>query len=131
MITGPTDRDLSFGDEEFSPYLIFGIDDWADFRADTPMTLTAEEVERLRSLNDPIALDEVKRIYLSLSRLLSTHVEAAQNLYKLPVQWLWGNRPLHVFCGNCFRGGHRPPKWISSQPTVFCCQTKNCANATS
>ncbi len=32
-------------------------------------------MQRLRSLNDPIDLDEVRRIYLSLSRLLSAHVE--------------------------------------------------------
>lgn len=72
----------TYGEREFSPYLIFEIDEWEKFRADTPLTLTESEVERLRSLNDPIALDEVQRIYLSLSRLLSTHVEAAQNLYK-------------------------------------------------
>ena len=56
--------------------------EWAQFRADTPMTLTADEVRRLRSLNDPIDLDEVRRIYLSLSRLLSAHVEASQLLFR-------------------------------------------------
>jgi len=72
----------NFGEADFSPYLVFDIEDWAQFRADTPLTLTEQEVEKLRSLNDPIALEEVQRIYLSLSRLLSTHVEAAQDLYK-------------------------------------------------
>jgi type I pantothenate kinase len=33
-------------------------------------------------LNDPIDLEEVKRIYLSLSRLLSAHVEASQLLFR-------------------------------------------------
>lgn len=47
------------------------------FRADTPLTLTYDEVKRLRSLGDPIDLDEVRRIYLSLSRLLSAHVAAS------------------------------------------------------
>ena len=65
-----------------SPYREFDIDEWATFRADTPLTLTEEEVKRLRSLNDPIALDEVRRIYLSLSRLLASHVESAIGLYK-------------------------------------------------
>ena len=32
-------------------------------------------------MNDPISLNEVRKIYLSLSRLLSTHVEAAQQLF--------------------------------------------------
>ncbi len=65
-----------------SPYLEFGIDEWATFRADTPMTLTMEEVRRLRALDDPIALDEVRRIYLSLSRLLASHVESTIGLFK-------------------------------------------------
>ena len=77
-----------FGDADLSPYLLFDIEEWAEFRADTPLTLTAEEVERLRSLNDPIALDEVQRIYLSLSRLLSSHVEAAQQLFQQRRQFL-------------------------------------------
>ncbi|WP_341760370.1 type I pantothenate kinase [Candidatus Endowatersipora endosymbiont of Watersipora subatra] len=65
-----------------SPYLFFDAQEWASFRADTPLTLTQEEVYRLRSLNDPINLDEVRNIYLSLSRLLASHVEAALGLFK-------------------------------------------------
>ncbi len=52
----------------YSPYLFFDSEEWAHFRADTPLTLTADEVHRLRSIDDPIDLDEVRRIYLSLSR---------------------------------------------------------------
>lgn len=68
--------------ERYSPYRFFSAEEWSQFRNDTPLTLTAEEVERLRSLNDPIDLQEVGRIYLSLSRLLSAHVEASQLLYQ-------------------------------------------------
>lgn len=75
-------------DNLVSPYRIFSAQDWETFRADTPMTLTADEVERLRSLNDPISLDEVERIYLSLSRLLSSHVEASQQLFDQRRQFL-------------------------------------------
>ncbi|WP_306117459.1 MULTISPECIES: type I pantothenate kinase [unclassified Roseitalea] len=67
---------------EVSPYRHFTAERWAEFRADTPLTLSAEEVERLRSLNDPVDLDEVRRIYLSISRLLSAHVEASQGLFQ-------------------------------------------------
>jgi type I pantothenate kinase len=66
----------------YSPYRFFTAERWAEFRADTPMTLTEDEVKRLRSLNDPVDLDEVRRIYLSLSRLLSAHVEASQLLFR-------------------------------------------------
>jgi type I pantothenate kinase len=41
-----------------------------------------DEVKRLRSMGDPIDLDEVRRIYLSLSRLLSAHVESSQLLFE-------------------------------------------------
>lgn len=71
-----------------SPYLEFEIDEWAEFRADTPLTLTEEEVKRLRALNDPVALDEVRRIYLSLSRLLAAHVESTIGLFKQRSQFL-------------------------------------------
>jgi type I pantothenate kinase len=66
----------------YSPYRFFSADEWARFRADTPLTLDEDEVDRLRSLNDPIDLNEVRRIYLSLSRLLSAHVEASQLLFR-------------------------------------------------
>jgi type I pantothenate kinase len=68
--------------EKYSPYRVFTADHWAKFRADTPLTLTEDEVRRLRSLNDPVDLDEIRRIYLSLSRLLSAHVEASQLLFR-------------------------------------------------
>lgn len=73
--------DLEEENEFVSPYRFFSVDDWQTFRADTPLTLSEDEVRRLRSMNDPISLEEVERIYLSLSRLLSSHVEAAQQLF--------------------------------------------------
>ncbi len=66
----------------YSPYHFFSSEEWAKFRADTPLTLTADEVDRLRSMGDPIDLDEVRRIYLSVSRLLSAHVESSQILFE-------------------------------------------------
>ncbi len=74
--------------ETYSPYRVFSAARWAEFRADTPLTLTEEEVDRLRSLNDPFDLEEVRRIYLSLSRLLSAHVEATQLLFHQRKQFL-------------------------------------------
>ncbi|WP_421725360.1 type I pantothenate kinase [Bauldia sp.] len=65
-----------------SPHLIFSRAEWAALRADTPMTLTGEEVKRLQSLNDPVSLDEVAEIYLPVSRLLSLYVAAIQNLHQ-------------------------------------------------
>ncbi len=82
LATKPVDgQDLSAA-ANYSPYHLFTSEQWSRFRADTPMTLSADEVARLRSLDDPIDLSEVRRIYLSLSRLLSAHVEASQLLFQ-------------------------------------------------
>ncbi len=75
-------------DDELSPYRVFSREEWARLRADTPLTLTGEEVARLQSLNDPISLDEVIAIYLPLSRLLSLYVAAAQGLFKATQRFL-------------------------------------------
>lgn len=75
-------------DGDLSPYRTFAREDWARLRADTPLTLTADEVDRLQSLNDPISLDEVIAIYLPLSRLLALYVAAAQGLFKATQRFL-------------------------------------------
>ncbi|GLS23309.1 pantothenate kinase [Labrys miyagiensis] len=65
-----------------SPYSVFSRGEWAKLRADTPMTLTGAELDRLRALNDPVSLVEVEEIYLPLSRLLSLYVAATQGLHR-------------------------------------------------
>jgi type I pantothenate kinase len=69
-------------DDGLSPYRIFSRAEWAALRLDTPMTLTGEEVARLRSLNDRLDMAEVEEIYLPLSRLLSLYVAATQRLFR-------------------------------------------------
>ena len=63
------------------PHQVFTREEWARLRADTPLTLTNDDLSRLKSLNDPISLDEVSEIYLPLARLLSLHVAAMQGLH--------------------------------------------------
>jgi len=75
-------------EDDLSPYRTFTRDEWAKLRADAPMTLTADEVVQLQSLNDPISLDEVAAIYLPLSRLLSLYVAATQGLFKATQRFL-------------------------------------------
>jgi type I pantothenate kinase len=65
-----------------SPYRIFTRAEWAARREDTPMTLTADEVTRVRSLHDRLDMQEVEDIYLPLSRLLSLYVAATQRLFR-------------------------------------------------
>lgn len=74
--------------DDLSPYRMFTASEWARLRADTPMTLTASEVEQLRSLNDQISIAEVERIYLPLSRLLWLYVAATQQLFSATARFL-------------------------------------------
>jgi len=74
--------------KSLSPYRLFTVEEWSKLRADTPMTLTGEEVNRLRSLNDPISIEEVEEVYLPVSRLLAFHVEASQALFETRKQFL-------------------------------------------
>ncbi|MYZ49152.1 type I pantothenate kinase [Propylenella binzhouense] len=71
-----------------SPYRVFRVEDWAKLRADTPMTLSEEEVASLKSLNDPISLEEVEEVYLPISRLLAFYVEATQGLFDATQRFL-------------------------------------------
>ncbi|WP_308112836.1 type I pantothenate kinase [Streptomyces sp. DH12] len=65
---------------ETTPYVDLTRDQWSALRDKTPLPLTADEVERLRGLGDVIDLDEVRDIYLPLSRLLNLYVGATANL---------------------------------------------------
>jgi type I pantothenate kinase len=75
-------------DDGLSPYRIFSRADWAQLREDTPMTLTGDEVTRLRSLHDRLDMREVEEIYLPLSRLLSLYVAATQRLFRVQQNFL-------------------------------------------
>jgi len=69
-------------DDKLSPYHVFSRANWARLRDDTPMTLTPDEVTRLRSMHDHLDIKEVEDIYLPLSRLLSLYVAATQRLFR-------------------------------------------------
>ena len=69
-------------EDGLSPYRVFSRAEWAELRQDTPMTLTREEVTRVRSLHDRLDMREVEEIYLPLSRLLSLYVAATQRLFR-------------------------------------------------
>ena len=75
-------------EDRLSPYRVFRRATWAQLREDTPMTLTGEEVTRLRSLHDRLDMREVEEIYLPLSRLLSLYVVATQRLFRAQQKFL-------------------------------------------
>ena len=76
---------------DFSPYEYFAREEWAKLRADTPLTLTAQELDALKSLNDRVDMDEVVAIYLPLSRLLNLYVDATQQLFRATQKFLGKN----------------------------------------
>jgi type I pantothenate kinase len=71
-----------------SPFRHFTRDEWAQLRADTPLTLTVDDLRKLQSNHDPISIDEVIAIYLPLSRLLALYVAATQGLFKATQRFL-------------------------------------------
>jgi type I pantothenate kinase len=71
-----------------SPYLTFAHDEWAKLRAATPLTLTEDDLERLRGINERLSLEEVTKIYLPISRLLNLYVGASQGLHRATAQFL-------------------------------------------
>jgi type I pantothenate kinase len=75
-------------EDAVSPYRVFTRATWAQLREDTPMTLTPDEVTRLRSLHDRLDMREVEEIYLPLSRLLSLYVAATQRLFRAQQKFL-------------------------------------------
>ncbi len=75
-------------DVDLSPFRVFDRHEWATLRADTPLTLSLEEIKGLQSMNDRLSLEEVVEIYLPLSRLLALYTAAAQGLYKATQRFL-------------------------------------------
>ena len=63
-----------------SPFVDFDRTQWSQLRDTSALPLTAAELEELRSLGDPVDLDEVREVYLPLSRLLDLHVRAVGGL---------------------------------------------------
>ena len=126
-------------DDGLSPYRTFSRAEWAALRDDTPMTLTPDEVTRLRSLHDRLDMTEVEEIYLPLSRLLSLYVAATQRLFRAQQRFLGtddakcptssasparsrsASRPPRACCRRCWRAGRTCRRSISSPPTASCC----------
>ncbi|HXR73328.1 type I pantothenate kinase [Actinocrinis sp.] len=65
---------------EGSPYVDLDRAAWSALGERTPLPLTAIEVEQLRGLGDMIDLDEVREMYLPISRLLNLYVAAVHGL---------------------------------------------------
>ena len=71
-----------------SPYREIGRADWARLAADLDQPLSETEVVELRGIGDRLSLDEVREVYLPLSRLLSHYATATKRLGAATSQFL-------------------------------------------
>ena len=71
-----------------SPYVELDRRAWARLRDHHPLSLTAEDVARLRGLGDRLDLNEVEQVYLPLSRLLNFYVGATEGLHRVTTDFL-------------------------------------------
>jgi type I pantothenate kinase len=71
-----------------SPYVELDRGAWARLRDHHPLSLTAEDVARLRGLGDRLDLREVEQVYLPLSRLLNFYVGATAGLHRVTTDFL-------------------------------------------
>jgi len=70
------------------PYLLFDRNKWAELRKSEPMTLTESEIQELKGINEELSIDEVRDIYLPLSRLLNYYVNSTKSRQAIMMNFL-------------------------------------------
>ena len=70
------------------PYLLFDRNKWAELRKSEPMTLTESEIQQLKGINDELSIDEVRDVYLPLSRLLNYYVNSTKSRQAVMMNFL-------------------------------------------
>ena len=78
---------------EASPYVELDRSAWAGLAPAVEAPLTAAEIRELRGLGTSLDLDEVRQVYLPLSRLLSLYVESAGSLHRRQEEFLGRSQP--------------------------------------
>ncbi len=71
-----------------TPYVELDRAAWARLRQNQPLSLTSDDVTRLRGIGDPLDLAEIEDVYLPLSRLLTFYVEATERLHRVTGDFL-------------------------------------------
>lgn len=93
-----------------TPYLQFDRNQWAALRDSVPMTLSEDEIARLKGINEDLSLEEVAEIYLPLSRLLNFYISSNLRRQAVLEQFLGTNGQPHSlhyqYCWQC-RGGEK------------------------
>lgn len=68
--------------------MLFSREQWAELRESEPMTLTESELHKLKGINEELSMDEIRDIYLPLSRLLSYYVNATAMRQSVTMKFL-------------------------------------------
>ena len=71
-----------------SPFLLFDRNKWAELRKSEPMTLAESEIQQLKGINEELSIDEVRDIYLPLSRLLNYYVSSTKSRQAVMMNFL-------------------------------------------
>ena len=61
--------------ENLTPFLSFNRQQWAALRKSVPLKLTEQDLKPLLGINEELSLDEVREIYLPLTRLINYYIE--------------------------------------------------------
>jgi type I pantothenate kinase len=68
-------------ENQYTPYIIFSKEEWSSLGFGTKLSLTEKEVKKLRGLNEPMSIEEVKDVYLPISRLLNLYIAGTQKIF--------------------------------------------------
>lgn len=66
----------------FSPYHSFSREAWSRLDSHPDFPFSEIDLPRLKALNEPLTVDEVRDIYLPLCRLLQIHIQHHKNLHR-------------------------------------------------
>lgn len=75
-------------DRPDSPFVTFSRAKWASLRGETPMTLSQDDIDEIRGINEELSLKEVEEVYLPLSRLINLHIAGVQELHRVTSRFL-------------------------------------------
>lgn len=88
-----------FEEQQLRSYLTFDRPSWSKLRNSVPLTLTEGELQGLRGINEAISLEEVRDIYLPLSRLVNLYVKSRQDRRKVTGEFLGHSHKIPFFIG--------------------------------
>ena len=79
--------------DKLTPFLSFERQHWAALRKSVPLKLTEQDLKPLLGFNEELSLDEVRTIYLPLTRLINYYIEENIRRQNVLHRFLGGESP--------------------------------------